>query len=301
MNTQITNPTTPASKTYRALGQTFTLGEDLLELRSSSTDLPMQELKQRLANDGYLLLRGFHQRADVLAARHDICRALEADGQLIPGSNIDDAIARDGAPGLKMTKRTDQPFPAYCDLVTGQRRLGFFAEFFGEAAMTLDHKWLRTFAPGARGTHCHSDTVYMCEGSKQLHTIWTPIGDVTYDQGPLMVLPGSHTCDAIVNTYGKTNSHKGTPGPFSSDAKQTAALTGCTWASAEFQAGDVLLFGMQLMHASLGNESKQFRISTDNRYQPANDPVDQRHMGKINVTPTPGEWLKSHGQMLQQS
>ena len=293
----MTQPHPP--KTVCALGQIFTLGEDLLELRSSSTDMPMAELKQRLADDGYLLLRGFHKRADVLAARHEICQALMDAGQLVPGTDVDDAIATADAKGLNMTKQTDQPFPAYCDVVAGKRRLDFFAEFFGENAMTLDHKWLRTFAPGTSGTNCHCDTVYMSEGSKQLHTIWTPIGDVSYQHGPLMILPGSHKCEAIVNTYGQSNSHHGTPGPFSSDAKHTAALTGCTWASTEFQAGDVLLFGMQLMHAAIGNTSNQFRISTDNRYQPANDPVDQRHMGTLNVTPTPGEWLKSHGQALQ--
>ena len=301
MNTQIVPIPNTSTKSVRALGQNFTIGEDLLELRSSSADLPMHLLRQRLDEDGYLLLRAFHKRADVLAARHEICQALHASGELVPGTDIDHAIAVDGAQGLNMAKRTDQPFEAYCDLVAGQQRLDFFAKFFGEAAMTLDHKWLRTFPPGTKGTNCHCDTVYMSEGSKQLHTIWTPIGDVAYQHGPLMILPGSHRCEAIVNTYGQTNSHQGTPGPFSSDAKRTAELTGCTWSTAEFQAGDILLFGMHLMHASLSNTSKAFRISTDNRYQPAADPVDQRHMGTLNVTPTPGEWLKSHGQALQQA
>ena len=54
---------------------------------------------------------------------------------------------------------------------------------------------------------------------------------------------------------------------------------GGQFATTEFQAGDALIFGMFTMHGSVENTSKQFRISTDTRYQPANEPVDERWIG----------------------
>ena len=52
------------------------------------------------------------------------------------------------------------------------------------------------------------------------------------------------------------------------------------WASSSFQAGDVMIFGMYLMHASLENSSGRYRLSSDTRYQLASEAVDERHMGE---------------------
>jgi len=49
---------------------------------------------------------------------------------------------------------------------------------------------------------------------------------------------------------------------------------GGQWQTTEFAQGDVLIFGMFTMHASVVNTSNRFRISADTRYQRANEPVD---------------------------
>lgn len=51
-------------------------------------------------------------------------------------------------------------------------------------------------------------------------------------------------------------------------------------ASAPFQAGDIMIFGMYLMHGSLDNMPARFRLSCDTRYQLADAEVDWRHMGE---------------------
>jgi ectoine hydroxylase-related dioxygenase (phytanoyl-CoA dioxygenase family) len=43
--------------------------------------------------------------------------------------------------------------------------------------------------------------------------------------------------------------------------------------------GDVILFGLYTMHASTTNTTNRFRLSCDVRYQPANEPVDERWVG----------------------
>ena len=55
---------------------------------------------------------------------------------------------------------------------------------------------------------------------------------------------------------------------------------GGQWRTSEFKMGDVLIFGMYTMHASLNNMSPKFRISADTRYQRADEPVDERWVGE---------------------
>ena len=54
---------------------------------------------------------------------------------------------------------------------------------------------------------------------------------------------------------------------------------GGRWLTTEFHAGDVLVFGMAMVHASLDNHTRSFRLSSDSRYQLASEPVDERWIG----------------------
>jgi hypothetical protein len=56
---------------------------------------------------------------------------------------------------------------------------------------------------------------------------------------------------------------------------------GGRWLTTDFQAGDMLVFGMWTLHCSLDNNSprNRLRITIDTRYQPADEPVDERWIG----------------------
>ena len=58
---------------------------------------------------------------------------------------------------------------------------------------------------------------------------------------------------------------------------------GGRWLTAEFKAGDLLTFGMKLVHASLDNQSSRIRLSTDTRYQLAAQEIDPRWVGPDTV------------------
>ena len=47
-----------------------------------------------------------------------------------------------------------------------------------------------------------------------------------------------------------------------------------------FNAGDVLIFGMWTMHGSVNNTTDRWRLSSDTRFQPASEPVDERWVGE---------------------
>ena len=68
----------------------------------------------------------------------------------------------------------------------------------------------------------------------------------------------------------------GVEGWFSRDPLELSSRHGGSWRSADFRAGDVVVFGMHLMHASTTNLTQRFRLSCDVRFQPTSDPVDPR-------------------------
>merc|ERR1712098_795581 len=55
---------------------------------------------------------------------------------------------------------------------------------------------------------------------------------------------------------------------------------GCFWRSTNFSAGDVALFGMDLLHTTIPNETQSFRISCDTRWQPLNAPPCEVRVGR---------------------
>ncbi|NKB67942.1 MAG: hypothetical protein GKR89_12850 [Candidatus Latescibacteria bacterium] len=51
------------------------------------------------------------------------------------------------------------------------------------------------------------------------------------------------------------------------------------------RSGDLLIFTMYTMHIGNDNQTNRLRISTDTRYQPAGDAIDERWVGAV-----PGNW-----------
>jgi hypothetical protein len=241
-------------------------------------------LRARLAEDGYLLVRGLHDPRHVLAARREIFAAFAKQEAFDPAQpELDGVINPSGkrsafAGGADVTKG-----PEFRALVEGRRAMAFFDRLFGEPSLTFDYKWMR-FVGNGEFTGAHYDNVYMSRGSARLHTVWTPIGDVPIAHGPLAVLVGSHNLPSyarVRETYGAMDVDRDRVGGwFSNDPVELVDRFGGRWATTEFRAGDALVFGMYSMHASLTNVSNRYRLTSDTRYQPASEPVDERWIGE---------------------
>jgi ectoine hydroxylase-related dioxygenase (phytanoyl-CoA dioxygenase family) len=166
------------------------------------------------------------------------------------------------------------------NLVESPEIMGFFEGYLGGPVLTYDYKWLRAVGPGGN-TGAHYDIVYMGRGTPNVYTAWTPLGDVPLDMGPLVVLVGSHRFERIKETYGRMDVDRDrTEGWFSRDPVEVMERHGGTWRTADFRAGDVIVFGMFTMHGSLNNATNRFRLSTDTRYQLASEPADERWVGE---------------------
>ncbi|MDF2720751.1 MAG: phytanoyl-CoA dioxygenase [Paenibacillus sp.] len=256
-------------------------GPYLTELRDSNVIAHDTEaLRERMREDGYILIRQFHNRDKVLAARAEILDKMKRMGKLDTArGTIDDAIIAEGQKGA-MFGGTNLDLPAYLDVVNAPETMDFFTRFLGGPSLTFDYKWLRAVDSGGF-TGAHYDIVYMGRGTKELYTLWTPIGDTPMEMGTLAVLLGSHKLAKLKHTYGEMDVDRDQiEGWLSRDPMELIEKFGGRWATTDFRAGDAIFFGMYLLHSSTENKTNRFRISCDTRYQLASEPVDERWIGR---------------------
>ena len=255
------------------------------ELRDSNDILGSAvATRSRMEDDGYLLIRGLHDKAQVLAARRKILEKLTERGMLDPNASPMEGIFnpdyKEGATTGSMNNKELTRSPEFRQVVEGERVMNFFSHFLGGEPLSFDFKWLRTAGTGA-GSPIHCDIVFMGRGTQNLYSCWTPIGDVTLDMGPLVICLGSHKFEKVRQTYGASDVDRDLiEGKFSDDPVEIVDKFGGIWATTEFEAGDAIIFSMFNMHGSLVNTSNKVRISVDTRYQLASEPVDERWGGQ---------------------
>ena len=255
------------------------------DLRESNDILDEPDaLRARIAADGYLLIRGLHDTETVLTARQQILEELDAKGMIAPDTTLMDGIfnpdypepTSTGSMGNKAFTRT----PAFKAVVEGEPIMNFFNRFLGGDVRTFDFKWLRTAGPGS-GSPIHYDIVFMGRGTQDLYSCWTPFGDVSLEMGPIVLCLGSNEFQKVRETYGQSDVDRDLiEGHFSEKPLEIVEKFGGHWATTPFSTGDVLIFSMFLMHASLLNTSNRIRITADTRYQLATEPIDERWIGE---------------------
>ncbi len=279
----------PQTRHVRFLDNDMEFGPagELQELRDSNALLSDRAaLSARFNEDGYLLIRGLQPRTQVLAARAQMLDLLDQGGRIDRSHPLNDGWIAPGAGGAFKGGMGDAPL--FRPTVESPEIMGFFAHFLGGQPMTFDFKWTREVGTG-EATGAHLDTVYMGRGTPNLFTCWTPWGDLALDQGPLAILVGSHRLPGwkkVQDTYGRMDVDRDhVEGWFSTDPRHLAATYGGQWATTEFRAGDVLIFGMRTLHASLTNTTQTYRLTSDTRYQLASDPIDERWIAKAGKPP----------------
>lgn len=266
------------------------MGQDELELGGKylstlrdANDLmdDMDAIHRRMDEDGYLLIRGLQNTEKVKAARQVVLDNLKANDQLDLDQPADIGVAAPGKKGrfLGGAKQVTHT-PEFLSVVESPEIMKFFEGFLDGPVLTYDYKWLRAVGPGDN-TGAHYDVVYMGRGTKSLYTVWTPLGEVSYDMGPLVILVGSHQFDAVKETYGKMDVDRDhVTGHFTNEPIDMVNQYGGQWQTSEFHPGDVIIMGIYTMHGSLNNLTNRYRISTDTRYQLETEPVDERWIGK---------------------
>jgi hypothetical protein len=271
-------------------------------LRSSSdVTNNVDMLKNRMAEDGYLYLPGYLNRPDVMEARRAIMTRAQEAGLLEPSTDPMDGIMRTDGENPYFRPDFTHDNPNLHKVLYDGPMMAFFAAFFGEEVRHFDFTWLRVVGKG-KGTEPHCDVVYMGRGTHNLYTVWTPLGDINLTLGGLIVLENSHKQPSLatyqqqdVDTYcengpnvdavlsGKMywehwdGSHKDWSGAITNNPVLLREELGGRWLTApEYKMGDMLIFSMRTVHASLDNQTPRLRLSSDTRYQRASEPADER-------------------------
>ncbi len=244
------------------------------------------DLAAQLQCHGYLLLRGLLDANEVLAARHEVlARLAEVDEIAVPAEA---AIATGRSrraelhPDLGAFWKSVSDGPALRRVINGPRIMAVMDRLFDAPSAPFGFTWLRAMAAG-RASPLHIDHPYMNRGTGRLVTVWTPIGAVGRDEGPLYMVEGSHDWQELRARFEghDVDRDPSRPGHLGEHPVDVAEAHDARLLTTAFAPGDCMVFGMFTAHGSFDNASVggRVRISCDTRHQPASEPMDERFAG----------------------
>lgn len=190
------------------------------ELKQSFPDMPLEEIRQRYNEDGYVFLRGLLPKEDVLKAREEYFNMLSPSGVLKPGTQPVDGIfdaEKDAAdfPGIGAGAAGGNGRPGaetadkFVDLALQAHYADWYKETFckhpvlrnfiaqltgwGENTLGVRRSLLRNNTPGNKAIGVHYDQIFLRHGEPTSVTAWIPMGDVSLTGGGLIYLERGHT------------------------------------------------------------------------------------------------------------
>ncbi len=229
----------------------------------------LDELRRRLAADGYLFFRGLLPAGQIQATGQAVLTELRAGGWVdhrgIPSIqpravNSMDALADPAFRAATFSAAFNQiPYlPALRALV---------CRILGPGAFSYPAKVLRAVYPERpdarpRGRYIHYD--YGVSGVQDMLTTWVPLMDIPVRIGGLAVQPGGHL------------------GPPRRPRPLSPSEPG--WATTSYEPGDAIIFHCLTPHAALPNHGSALRVSGDFRWQRPDQPAP----AELILRPVPG-------------
>lgn len=249
------------------------LAESIAELRDSSAAVDhAAELRARMAEDGYVYLRGLAPREDILALRRamlEIC----AEAGWVDTRNADLMEGRwsgagpytESEPEYMAVYRKIVNHPRFNALPTHPFYMSVMGKLVdGPVMMHRMHIGRVSFPQNTtQTTPAHQDWQYI-RGTPSTYTIWTPIGETPAELGGLKVLRGSHRRGFVEHGLLPEQKYAGW-GLF---GDRLDAAGGAGWETTGYGLGDCVIFHSHTVHAALPNlTGNRLRLSVDNRYQ----------------------------------
>src|SRR6266851_2781586 len=205
-------------------------------LESTDAGLPVEQLREKYRQNGYLWLKGFFDR----------------------------------------------------DII-----LDFHQEFLEGQPYLHTRKIIRFTQPGE--DHCtggHYDLIYLRAGTDKFCTSWIPLGDTPVEMGGVIYLEHSDAVGRQMEAEFRVKNANLPPeerisafnrnmrenGWISTKLVEMADRFKSRWLIADYEAGDMVVHSPYMIHAATQNHDplNRGRLSTDIRYQRADDPIDPR-------------------------
>jgi len=236
-----------------------------------------EALRARLAEDGYLFLRGLLPRQAILDVRARLLNKASEGGWLATNSPVASGFA-------DATAACKDPEPRYMSVFRGlwsdeqlhhlridPRVIALFDRIFGERALAHPMFVQRNIFPQSDGfdftTGIHQDRVHI--GGATSYAMWMPLGDCPREMGTLAVAAGSHTTGILPTKVGS-----------GAGGMDIAVPIPGTWVTSDFEAGDALIFQDLTVHKALPNRTRSIRMSFDARYQKLSEPMADVNLAK---------------------
>lgn len=270
------------------------LKDPIGELRSSISLLgDSSRLRARLEEDGYLYLPKAFPSSPLASLRGEILDIFADKNWLKPG--VPAAEGRSGR--MPVVEGEDDYFRVYDELQKLEsfhtlahhpKLLGLMREVVGPRAFPHPLGVARLVFPdnGECTTPAHQDFPNN-QGTRALYAAWMPLADCPQQAGGLSILEGSQKLGLLPLEFSL--------GAGGRQARLPQEAREMRWLSADFQCGDVLVFGSMTVHRSLPNlTADQFRLSVDYRYQEEGsaltDTVLQPHFGRLSWDEVYADW-----------
>ncbi len=225
--------------------------------------------------NGYLFFRRLLPADVILQVRRDVLEFCDEANWLDRNYDLMDAIVSpdrkpttEGQPDYMTVYRRVLKAPRFHDFPTHPALMAVADMLLGGNTLVHPRRIGRMTFPNNTGatTPPHQDHYYI-RGSVDTYSCWIPLGACPTSLGGLAVWPGTHQRGFIDHTV----HHPGAVGGCGVPVDESQAV----WHTTDFELGDVLFFHAFTIHKALPNLSeRQLRISTDNRYQRANDAID---------------------------
>ncbi|CAL5866347.1 uncharacterized protein PFLUO_LOCUS555 [Penicillium psychrofluorescens] len=294
-------------------------------LRPTPASLSIEEMRERLKQDGYLFVKGLLPREDVLDAREHYFNQYSSTSLLEPGTSPRDGIFNKssrpdahkgiGGEGLPADAAEEKILidahkePEYRAFIEHPALTKFIREFMGwKEHRLLDRSMLRHNVPFGKGTGIHYDKLFLRAGDGFFLTAWVPIGDIPINGGGLCYLANSvglgHAIENDFNTRAAAmtqeerisafNVNMMDGGMIAASPQQLQEMHSASgvhkWLITNYEAGDVVFHNPYSIHASGRNEDQEgrIRLSTDLRFYDKDDQGIDTRWYKIW---TPGDGL----------
>jgi ectoine hydroxylase-related dioxygenase (phytanoyl-CoA dioxygenase family) len=225
-------------------------------------------LHARLAEDGYVFLRGLLPTDTVQTVRAGVGATLDDAGWLARSSTADapiptDAAVREGRPGYFDAYVGIQRLQSFHELAHHPAVLSVMDGIVGEPLLVHPRKIARTSLPhDDEYTPPHQD-YRLIQGTVDTLTCWVPLGDCPATLGSLRMLQGSHLGGLADADPGKG------PGGLQVEVDDDDKA----WRTTDYRAGDAIIFTSLTVHGALRNNEDRLRFSADFRYQSLLEPV----------------------------
>jgi len=219
-----------------------------------------EELRRRLAETGYLFLKGIVNKAELLALRREILLLCQEHGWLNPTAALLDGAFRGGAfpdySGEYMRLyRKLQKIERFNELSRLPEIMQLFEQLLADEVLAQPRTIARISFPQhyANTTQAHQDFFYI-RGTPETYTAWIPVGDCPRELGGLALLERSHLLGFLPHE----------PAIGAGKHGLRTRQFGLPWLSASYELGDMVIFHSYTIHGALDNQTlDQMRLSVD--------------------------------------